>query len=171
MRRILVVPALLIAFAAAACNGNSDGSPPTDGTSPSAAGSYQQFAECMRAHGQDVPDADPDSGNVAITPPAAGNRSAWDSAMSACRQFLPGGGEAAVVSPQELEGLRAYARCMREHGVEMTDPDPGTGQSQFGGRFANVGKDQILNDPTYKAAETACKDKLETGGAPKGGGK
>jgi hypothetical protein len=169
---MLVVPVLLMAFAAAACNGNSDrGSSPTGGASSSAVGSYQQFAACMREHGQDVPDADANSGNVAITPPAAANRSAWDAAMSACRQFLPGGGDAAAVSPQELEGLRAYAVCMREHGVELTDPDPGTGKSQFGGRFANVGKDQILNDPTYKAAETACKDKRETGGAPKGGGK
>jgi hypothetical protein len=169
---MLLGPFLLIVFAAAACNANSDGgSSPAGGASPSAAGSYQQFAACMREHGQDVPDRDPNSGNVAITPPAAANRSAWHTAMSACRQFLPGGGEAAAVNPQELEGLRAYAVCMREHGVELTDPDPSTGKSQFGGRLANSTRDQILNDPTYKAADAACKDKLGTGGAPKGGGK
>jgi hypothetical protein len=169
---MLVVPALLIAFAAGACNVNSaEGSSPTGGASASAAGSYQHFAACMREHGQDVPDADVNSGTVAITPPAAANRSAWDAAMSACRQFLPGGGDAAAVSPQELEGLRAYAVCMREHGVELTDPDPNTGKSQFAGRFANVGKDQILNDPTYKAADAACQDKLASGDSPKGGGK
>jgi hypothetical protein len=124
----------------------------------------------MREHGQNVPDGDPNSGDVAITPPAAADRSAWDAAMSACRQFLPGGGEPRAVSPQELAGLRAYAVCMREHGVELTDPDPGTGKSQFVGRLANSTKDQILNDPTYKAADTACKDRLTTGGKPKGGG-
>lgn len=91
--------------------------------------------------------------------------------MRACQQFLPNGGAPDAVDPQELEGLRAYAACMREHGVEMTDPDPITGKSQFGGRFANAGKDQIFNDQTYKAADAACKDKLSRGGAPKRGGK
>ncbi|GAA3782092.1 hypothetical protein GCM10022225_83100 [Plantactinospora mayteni] len=125
----------------------------------------------MREHGQNVPDPDPNSGNVALTPPAGANRSAWDSAMGACRQFMSGGGAPGAGNPEELEGMRAYAVCMREHGVEMTDPDPGTGKSQFGGRFANAGKDQILSDPTYKAADGACKDRLTSGGAPKGGGK
>lgn len=107
-----------------------------------------------------MPDLDPDNGNVAITAPAAANRSAWDAAIRACQQLLPGGGEPAAADPQQLEGLRLYAACMREHGVEMTDPDPNTGKSQFGGRLANVSRDQILNDPTYKAADAACKDKL-----------
>jgi hypothetical protein len=124
----------------------------------------------MREQGQNVPDPDPD-GNVALTPPAAATRSAWDAAMSACRQLLPGGGVPAAPSPQELEGLRAYAVCMREHGIELTDPDPGTGKSQFAGRLANATRDQIFNDPAYKAADAACKDKLFSGGAPKGGGK
>lgn len=125
----------------------------------------------MRERGQNVPDADPNSGNVALTPPAAGNRSAWDAAMRACQQLLPGGGAPAVGDPGQLEGLRLYAVCMREHGIEITDPDPSTGKSQYGGRLANASKDQILNDPTYKAADTACKDKLTSGDSPKGGGK
>jgi hypothetical protein len=143
---------------------------PQAGVTSGADSSFQHFVACMREHGQDVPDLDPNSGNVAITPPPAAARGAWDAAMSACRQFLPNGGEAAAVSPQELEGLRAYAVCMREHGVELTDPDPVTGKSQFGGRLASASRDQIVNDPTYKSADTACKDRLGTGGEPKGGG-
>ncbi|MGI5239353.1 hypothetical protein [Dactylosporangium sp. CA-139066] len=164
MRRILVVPFLLAALAAAAaCGDKPGGGSPDGGASPTSAGSFQQFAACMREHGQNVPDPDPNSGNVALTPPAV-DRGAWDSAMGACRQFLPNGGEAAGMNPQGLEGLRAYAACMRDHGVEVSDPDPDTGKSHFGGRFANVGKDQILNDPIYKAADAACKDKLGTDG-------
>jgi hypothetical protein len=167
MRRFLAPPILLVLFATAACSG---GSPEAGGTSPSAAGSFQQFAACMRQHGQHVPDPDPNSGDVALTPPAAANRSEWEAATRACRQLLPGGGVPAAPNPQELEGLRSYAACMREHGIEMTDPDPSTGKSQFGGRLANASKDQIFNDPTYKAADVACKDRLAGGGAPKGGG-
>jgi hypothetical protein len=90
--------------------------------------------------------------------------------MRACQPLLPGGGAPAAGDPQQLEGLRLYAVCMREHGVEMTDPDPDTGNSQFTGRLANASRDQILNDPTYKTADAACKDKLTSGVAPKGAG-
>jgi hypothetical protein len=174
MRRILlVVPVVTVALAAAGCTSGSGGGPPAagGGASPSAGGSYQRFAACMRTHGQNVPDQDPDSGDVALTPPAAGDRTAWDAAMRACRQFLPGGGQPAAPDPGQLEGLRQYAVCMRAHGIEMTDPDPNTGKSQFAGRLANAGRDQILNDPAFQAADAACKDKLAGGDSPKGGGK
>jgi hypothetical protein len=170
MRRILVVPVLMGALvAAAACGAASDGeSPAKGGASPSAAGSYQQFAACMREHGQNVPDFDPNSGNVALTPPGVADRGAWDAALRGCQQFLPGNGQPAAADPQQLDGLRQYAGCMREHGIEMTDPDPNTGNSQFGGRLANAGRDQILNDPTYQAADAACKDKLPSAPPKKG---
>jgi hypothetical protein len=124
----------------------------------------------MREHGQNMPDPDPNNGNVSLTPPA-GNTSGWDAARRACQPLLPGGGAPAVGDPQQLEALRLYAVCMREHGIEMTDPDPNTGNSQYTGRLANATKDQILNDPTYKAADAACEDKLTSGEAPKGAGR
>jgi hypothetical protein len=49
---------------------------------------------------------------------------------------------------------------MRAHGVGTTDPDPNTGKSQFTGRFATMSREQILNDPAVKAAETACRNEL-----------
>lgn len=169
MRRILVVlPVLLIALGAASACG-SDSKEPAAGSSPTAGGSAQRFAACMRDHGQNVADPDPANNGMAVTPPAGGDQRAWQTALRACQQYMPNGGEPAAPDPNELEGLRQYAACMRDHGVELTDPDPNTGKSQFGGRFANADRNQILNDPTYKAADAACKDKLETGG--KKGGK
>jgi hypothetical protein len=158
MRRTLVIPVLLAALVAAtACGGGSGGDPgDRKGGGPSENGSFQRFAACMREKGQNVPDPDPDS-NVAITPPAGSNSSEWQAAMQACRQYLPAGGEPGS-NPEELEALRQYAACMREHGVEMTDPDPTTGNSQFGGRFASLSKEQIQNDPTYKTAQAACRE-------------
>jgi hypothetical protein len=164
---------LLVALAAActtACGGtpstNGGGAPPTN----NAAKSLPDFARCMREHGQNVPDPDPNSGNLANTPPPGG-AAGWNTAMQACQHFLPSNGGQADSNPQELEGLRRYAVCMREHNIEMTDPDPNTGRSQFQGRFANANRDQILNDPTYKAAEAACKDKLPSDAPPKGAGR
>jgi hypothetical protein len=168
MRRILVVPVLLAALIAAAACGGSGDKPPAKGggASPSAAGSLQQFAACMREHGQNVPDPDPNSGNVALTPPAGGDPSAWQAAMRACQQYMPNGGEPVAPDAQELAALRQYAACMREHGVEMTDPDPTTGNGQYAGRFANMSKTQIQNDPTYKTAQAACQSILDNAEPP-----
>jgi hypothetical protein len=170
MRRFLVVRALLVALVAAACatachSPSTAGGAPTGGT---AAKSVRDFARCMREHGQNVPDPDPNSGNLTLTQPP-GAPAAWNAARQACQHFLPDNGAPAAPDPGELEALRRYAACMRDHGIEMTDPDPGTGRSQFQGRLGQASRDRIVNDPTYKAADTACKDRLPGAESPKVG--
>lgn len=155
MRRILVLPVLLFAFAAVgACSDDSGGGEPD----PEA---VVQFAQCMREHGQNVPDPDGDS--YTITPPSGGPNAAWDAAMDACRQHLPDGGAPEPPNAAELEAQRQYAMCMREHDIDMSDPDPATGRSQIGGRLAGATRDQLRADPGYAAAAEACKDKLPKG--------
>jgi hypothetical protein len=58
-----------------------------------------------------------------------------------------GGGSAA----REEAGLE-FAECMRAHGVEMEDPEPGAQSSEGGGD---------PNSPTTKKAEAACNGKLD----------
>ncbi|WP_433611294.1 hypothetical protein ACQP2P_43860 [Dactylosporangium sp. CA-139114] len=111
----------------------------------------RQFAKCMREHGVDVPDPGPD-GNIQFDPDATGgDRNKAVSAASACQRYLPNGGTLENLSPQQLEQARAFAKCMREHGVDMPDPDPDTGVSAI----LNSGVD--FNSPTFKAAADACK--------------
>jgi hypothetical protein len=158
MRRTLLLPILLFALVAtAACSGdggNGDGQQSDD---PKA---MVKFAQCMREHGQNVPDPDGESESYAITPPSGGPNAAWNAAMDACRQHLPAGGAPDAPNATELEAQRQYAKCMREHDIEMSDPDPNTGRSQIGGRLANATRDQLRADPGYAAAVEACKDKL-----------
>ncbi|MEN3304400.1 MAG: hypothetical protein V7603_602 [Micromonosporaceae bacterium] len=167
MRALLV--ALVAAACVTACRGPSTraGGAPPSGT---AAKSVQDFARCMREHGQNVPDPDPNSGNLTLTQPP-GAPAGWTAARQACQHFLPNNGAPAVPDPGELEALRRYAVCMRGHGIEMTDPDPGTGRSQFQGRLARANRDQIANDPAYRAAEVACRDRLPGADSPKGAGR
>ena len=55
------------------------------------------------------------------------------------------------------EQVRQFAGCMREHGVDVPDPDPdGTLRLGNGGRFGNVNP----SDPKVRSALTACRDKL-----------
>jgi hypothetical protein len=60
-------------------------------------------------------------------------------------------------SPSEDAGDGgAFARCMREHGVHISDPDPTTGDMTAPGSI----RAEEENDPLYQAAYAACKDKL-----------
>jgi len=65
-------------------------------------------------------------------------------------------------SAQQLEQLRTYAVCIRAHGIDMSDPTP-TGDMTVGGRLAHSTRAQVNNDPGFKAAYQACKNKLPGG--------
>jgi hypothetical protein len=163
MKRILWLPILICALTAAvACTGDPGRKPPA-GAATEDPSQLTHFTTCMREHGQHVPDPDPNSDSYTLAPPSGGPNAAWEAALQACRQYLPNGGDVPTPSATELEALRRYARCMREHGIETTDPDPDTGKSQVKGRLAGATRDQVNNDPGYKAAQQACKDKLPRG--------
>ena len=87
----------------------------------------QQFTQCMREHGVDLPDPEPGSGGKVRVHGAGPDKEKMQAAMEACRQFMPNGGERMQLSPEDLEKMRQMAQCMREHGVDMPDPDPNGG--------------------------------------------
>jgi hypothetical protein len=169
MRRILAIPILICGLAlAAACSGASGPNIPTasgsaSGSASASAGSGEvAFANCVRQHGVNIPDPSPD---IPWPPSQVTNSQAWVAAAEACSHLLPP--SAAGIAPQppsaqQLEALRTFAVCMRAHGIDMGDPDP-TGDMQIGGRLENATKTQLNNDPGYKAAYQACKDKLPGG--------
>jgi hypothetical protein len=121
----------------------------------------RQFTQCMRDHGAQVSDADPDTGGsgtggggVRIT--ASGGPGAED-AIKQCEKYLPAG-KLAAPDPQQLEQMRQFAQCMREHGVDMADPDPNGGGIRI---EKGTGAGKISpDDPAFQAAQEACKDKL-----------
>ncbi|MBO0868505.1 MAG: hypothetical protein J2P15_08060 [Micromonosporaceae bacterium] len=122
------------------------------------------FARCMRAHGVDVPDPDPGSGGISIQIQGGGDRSKVQAARQACQHYLPNGGEPPSLNPQQLENLRKFAQCMRQHGVNVADPDPANPAIRLPDGLSP-------NDPAFQAAQQACRSAL--GGAPlmmQGGG-
>jgi hypothetical protein len=81
----------------------------------------REFAQCMREHGIDVPDPEPGHPGVTIKEP---NPEKVRPAREACKHLLPNGGEPEPMDPEELDRARERAQCMREHGIDVPDPDP-----------------------------------------------
>ncbi|WIY05338.1 hypothetical protein QRX60_16370 [Amycolatopsis mongoliensis] len=152
MRTRIVVAALGAALLLGGCGAKGDdgdkvasiSTPPKSG-GPTAADSsgksdedkMREFAKCMREHGVDMPDPKPagDGKGMAIT--LGGDEkdhSKLDAAQNACKHLMPNGGEMKPPSAEELDKMRKDAKCMREHGIDMPDPDPsGKGAMRIGG--------------------------------------
>jgi hypothetical protein len=146
-----------IASAGGGRGGGHGASPsPTASVDPEEA--QRQFAQCMREHGMEVPDPDtgkPGGGGVRIQASPGSNAQA---ALEACQKYLPAG-KLTTPDPQQLEKMRQFAQCMREHGVDVPDPDAGGGPQIKKG--TGGGKDTFSpDDPAFKAAMEACQDKL-----------
>lgn len=138
------------------------------------------FARCMREHGIDMPDPDTSGGGGMVTiggGPGA-DRSQLDAQMTkfqdadkACRDKL---GDAAPQkpSPQQQQEMQdqalAFSRCMREHGVNMPDPNfDGEGHVTMKIDGAS-GLDP--SDPKFEAAQQACGSAFGPKGAKGGPG-
>ena len=154
----VAVLAVAVAFLAAGCGG-SDSSAGGDARAKGEAAALK-WAKCMRQNGVDVPDPKVDSGGrLVITPgtsTAPRNDESSRRAMQACqhlmRDALPDPGR---ISKEEQARMRdaalAFTRCMREHGIEMSDPS-----TEGGGVSVTVNP----NDPAFRRAAEACQDKM-----------
>jgi hypothetical protein len=82
----------------------------------------------------------------------------FKAADQACKQYAPSG-EQETVDPQLQQQMVAYARCMRQHGINIPDPKPGEGIGIDGSTGVNP------EDPKYKAADQACQQYAPNGGS------
>jgi hypothetical protein len=80
-----------------------------------------KWAKCLREHG--VPADDPEGPEDKPRIPDSVSKEQMDAAAEACREYNPNWGRPAPPpNPEDLERERKFARCMREHGVDMADP-------------------------------------------------
>jgi hypothetical protein len=117
----------------------------------------QEFVDCMRDNGIDLPDPEPDgNGGFDFGMADAGvdrTSPAFREAIQACRDKLPGGGDLNLDDPEVQAQMQEFAQCMRDNGVDVPDPEPGGG---FGGSLGDLDP----SSPAVKAALEACQDKL-----------
>jgi hypothetical protein len=132
--------------------GNGSSAPKPSATA-SAAADLTKFAECMRDNGVDLPDPDPNTGRIDIRRLRGNNDPKFQHAMEQCRSLLVGAAGGQQLTPAEIEQLRQFAKCMRDNGVDLPDPDPG------GGLFTAMGK-LDRNSPIFQKAMQSCASKL-----------
>ena len=166
---------------------------PSASLDPEAA--MEAFNDCMRDHGVDIQatiiskgDGGTDSGPVTNTgkEPATGtngtkiDKDAFVAAQRACESLLPQGGVNggnAPIDPAFEQRMLDFAKCMRDHGVDMPDPqfssNGGGGRITIGGPAS--GDDGPRIDPeskTFQDAQAACSsflpEKFGSGGATTG---
>lgn len=190
-----VALALAVVAILAACSGaaatpgvatlddpEASGSP---GASPSASlnpqDAFLAYAQCMRENGVDMPDpqvSEDGSGDTRVTigaeGPGSGGSAAkatFEKADTACRHFLASvtqDGKAFQMSAEDQDKMLQFARCMREHGVDMPDPDfSGSGAIIKGGPGDDGPGSIDFNSDEFQAAQEACQSLLPGGG--KGG--
>jgi hypothetical protein len=171
-RPALAVLGLGLVLVLAACGGSPGGdrvasisgagaTGTTTGTAKAPGKDPQQaaldFARCMRAHGVEMPDPEvDDQGRIKVRIGAAGagrrpDPKKLEAAQKACGGLLGGGDGGRQLDPAERDAMVAFARCMREHGIDMPDP---TGDGLTVRRDKGRGPDP--DSEKFKAAERAC---------------
>jgi hypothetical protein len=172
----VLVGVLALALGVAACGGGGKpsgvaslgGADKATATTRAGGGDDRQavlnYARCMRQHGIDLPDPTFDANGRVTQGLTSGpghkrpSDPTFKAAQQACQHYLPNGGQPPTVSPQRQQRLVQFARCVRQHGIDMPDPGASGGIDMRG-----VDSDT----PKFKAAVQACRQLAE----PAKGGK
>lgn len=128
---------------------------------------FLKHSQCMRENG--VPNfPDPkfeDGGGIGITLPKGVDPKKLEAAEAKCKQYLPNGGEAQKMDPEQVEQMREYAQCMRENGLPDF-PDP----TDEGLRINGSNPDLAPDSPKMKAAHEKCRQYQPKGPNGESGG-
>jgi len=112
----------------------------------------QKYLTCMRRSGVVMLDQLTPEG----LPQIDKNKSAVEAVtrgLSSCRSLLPVATRSGGPAAADVEKLRAYAICLRAHGVpEYPDPDPATGAVQMDDALSA----EVKGDPDLSRAMSAC---------------
>nr|AFI57014.1 QmnJ [Amycolatopsis orientalis] len=152
------VPVVVLLFALTACSGNEPAQPQQGNT---AQDSLLQYAQCMRDNGVQLADPQPDNPG-AMYQGVDKDSAAFVAANKTCGHFLDGvvqerQNQDSGDQAQQDEEMLALAKCLREKGIDVPDPVPGS-DTPFGDKLDRT-------DPATSKALKEC----QTAAAPSQG--
>jgi hypothetical protein len=174
-RSLVLAAALAAAVALVACGGSNTGTNAAaseQAKERNAEAKLAQFAKCLREHGietQTSSSAGHQGFGIRVKDKTGAGREQMEAAQRACQKYRPSP-EKVNVSPQEKvareEAVQKFAKCMREHGIEVHASTSG-GTIQIGARGA-PGSGPNPESPAFQSAQKACQGLLPFKGSAKG---
>jgi hypothetical protein len=117
----------------------------------------------MRDQGIDMPDPETNGGGGgAVRIGGRGeDRDKFQAAMQECEHFLEqAGGFRSEMDPEMLDRMVEFAQCMREHGIDMPDPQADGGimiqRNDDGSATNGSGANIDPESEEFQAAQEAC---------------
>jgi hypothetical protein len=171
--RLLGLGAIVASLGLAACGGSGGSGAKASAATP--ADNALKFSKCMREHGvASFPDPEISGGNVKLQFKATGGQvspQTLEAAQRACQRYQAP--EQQNLTPQqkverEEAGLK-FAKCMREHGINLPNPTTSGGGIRIKG---GPGTGLDPSSPAFEAAQKACQGllpKFKGGGGPRTG--
>ncbi|WP_205696505.1 hypothetical protein [Conexibacter sp. SYSU D00693] len=160
---LVLLAGALGAVGAAGCGDDADGGSAAT-TTTSAEDRQLAFTRCLREHGIDVRDPSSSGGGPTRIRMRAGKGGqtprSLDRAMTTCREKTGGGPP--ELTPEQREEFQdqalAFARCMRQHGVDVPDPQVAGEGGVLIRRREGRGRLPSLDSPAFQRAQEACED-------------
>jgi hypothetical protein len=159
---VLVLLAAACTAAIAACGSLSNRHTAAGG---GAVGKGVEFADCMRSHGvPNFPDPSIAGGGAQLP---QGSSPALEAAVRDCGALQPAGeGGPPAPTAAQLRAARAFAQCMRVHGLSQF-PDPLTtywpGLTVRRGEYFPLNSSTTVQSPAFRQAAEACGLQVPTG--------
>jgi hypothetical protein len=155
----------------AACGGSSPSSTSSAASEQQAEVKFADFAKCLREHGIEATTATEPGGKghgLRING-AGGGPAKMEAAQKDCKKYAPAP-QKLNLSPQEkvarAEAVEKFAKCMREHGIEVhASGSEGHISIQIHGGPGAGGPNP--ESPAFQKAQSTCQKLLP--GSPKGG--
>ena len=168
IERLAVLGVLMACVVLGACGSSSSSANGSAGASNQGTkqeNSRLKFTQCMREHGVNIPEANPGGG----APAGLANipQSTIQAAGKACQKYASGTLRPAAGGNQTqiTDTLVKFAGCLRENGINVSDPT-GTGRGALQGFFQQL--QTAKQSPSFAAASKKCRSLLPKGG-PGGG--
>jgi hypothetical protein len=130
---------------------------------------FIDYAHCMRDHGvADFPDPvqRPGHSGLSLQFPGDSGSPTFRVGDDACRHLIQSiidmktRNARGALTAERLQGLIAYARCMRVHQIPLLDPDPSDGHISLGPVPGVPDHGVSRDDARFHTADAACRSQL-----------